>query len=455
MPQSSNSSILIKNLAGAHVPGLNNGSISIRVKGNVISEIDGNLRIEPGDEVIDGSHLVAIPGLINTHHHFFQSLTRCLPGAQEAGLFDWLTFHYPIWKHFDDEMFRASYRVAMAELLLSGCTTSADHAYLFPGGAKQDLMALEVQCASEMGLRFSALRGSMTLGQSLGGLPPDDCIESDENVLTQCEETVRTFHDRSDFSMTQVHLAPCSPFNVSSELMIESAKLARELGVRLHTHLAETTDENEFCLSRYGKRPLALMQDWEWLGEDVWFAHGIYFNDAEIALLAATGTGLAHCPSSNCRLGSGKMKLRALLDAGVQVGLAVDGCASNDSSHMLAELRQTMLLHRTPKDREYFTARRVIDLATKDSALLLGRRDIGSLEVGKAADIVLFDLNELGYTGASDPVAALLFCAPTRPHTVMVNGTVVVRDRQLMMGDEEEIAKTGRVQAKRLLDKSR
>lgn len=448
-------SLLIHKLAAAHSSVASEGPLSIRVRGNSITEIGVDLTPVPDEVVIDGSQFVAIPGLVNTHHHFFQSLTRCLPGAQEAGLFDWLTFHYPIWKHFDEAMFRASFRVAIAELLLSGCTTSCDHAYLFPSGLQHDLIAQEIECARELGLRFSALRGSMTLGQSNGGLPPDDCVETDEQVLRQCEESVKAFHDRAEFSMTQVHLAPCSPFNVSAELMKESAVLARKLGVRLHTHLAETTDEDEYCQKRYGKRPLALMQEWDWLGADVWFAHGIYFNEQEFALLAATGTGLAHCPSSNCRLGSGKMKLRSLIEAGVPVGLAVDGCASNDSSHILAELRQAMLVHRTPDDREFFTARRVLDMATKDSAKILGRSDIGTLEVGKAADIVLFDLHELGYSGAGDSVAALLFCAPTRPHTVIVNGEIVVRDRKLLTGDEEVIARDGRIQAKRLLDRAR
>lgn len=451
MPDSLTHSLLIQNLAAAHTSAASGRSLSVRIRGQEIADIGSHLTPLANEQVIDGSHFVALPGLVNTHHHFFQALTRCLPGAQEAGLFDWLKFHYPIWKHFDDEMFRASFRVAMAELLLSGCTSSCDHAYLFPSGIQHDLIASEISCAKELGLRFSALRGSMTLGHSQGGLPPDDCVESDETVLRQCEESVKAFHDSSEYAMTQVHLAPCSPFNVSAALMKETAKLARHLGVRLHTHLAETTDENEYCLARYGKRPLALMQEWDWLGDDVWFAHGIHFNDAEIALLAATGTGLAHCPSSNCRLGSGKMRLRALIEAGVPVGLAVDGCASNDSSHMLAELRQAMLVHRTPEDREFFTARRVIDLATRDSAKLLGRKDIGTLEVGKAADIVLFDLNELGYSGAGDPIAALLFCAPTKPHTVIVNGKIVVKDRALLTGDEDEIAREGREQAKRLL----
>lgn len=442
--------VLLHNLAAAHVPGLSTGSVSIRVRGSEIQEI-GQLAPLPGERVIDGSRMAAIPGLVNAHHHFFQSLTRCLPAAQESGLFEWLRLHYPIWKHFDDSMMRAGFRVAVAELLLSGCTTTCDHMYLFPQGVQRDLLELELECAAELGIRFSALRGAMTLGESHGGLPPDDLMERDDDVLRHCETSVKRHHDASRFSMRQVHLAPCSPFNVTERLMRDTALLARDLGVRLHTHLAETTDENDFCLSRYGKRPLALMQEWGWLGDDVWFAHGIYFDEAELDLLARTGTGVAHCPSSNCRLGSGKLRLRDMLDRGVRVGLAVDGCASNDSSHMLAELRQAMLLHRTPADRQYFTARRVLDLATRDTAVLLGRSDIGVLAPGMAADIVLYDLDELGYAGAADPIAALLFCAPTRPHTVIIQGTVVVSNRSLVTGDERDIAADGRREAARLL----
>ncbi len=447
--------MLIRNLQAAFAAGFESDPVSIRIRGEEIIAIARELDALPNEAVMDGSHLVALPGLVNTHHHFFQSLTRCLPGAQEAGLFEWLSFHYPIWKNFDEAMFRAGFKLAMAELLLSGCTTSCDHLYLFPSRVQHDLLEIEFECADELGLRFSALRGAMTLGASSGGLPPDEIVERDDDVLKHCELSVAKFHDSSKFSMRQVHLAPCSPFNVTAELMQETAKLARKLGVRLHTHLAETTDENDYCLKRYGKRPLALMQEWEWLGEDVWFAHGIHFNNEELALLAATGTGVAHCPSSNCRLGSGRMRLRSMIEAGVPVGLAVDGCASNDSSHMLAELRQAMLVHRTVDDKEFFTARRVIDLATKGSATLLGRKDIGELRVGMAADIVLLDLDELGYAGAGDPIAALLFCTPTRPHTVIINGDVVVQNKVLLTGDETEIASNGRKQAKRLLELAR
>ncbi|MBK6765627.1 MAG: 8-oxoguanine deaminase [bacterium] len=419
-------------------------------RGNEILEF-GHLLPLPGEQMIDGRGKVAIPGLVNAHHHFFQALTRCLPAAQECGLFDWLRIHYPIWKHFDEQMMRASFRLAITELLLSGCTTTCDHMYLFPQGVQRDLLGLEIECAEELGIRFSALRGAMTLGHSHGGLPPDDLVERDDDVLRHSESCVKRHHDAARHSMRQVHLAPCSPFNVSERLMRETALLGRDLGVRLHTHLAETLDENDYCLARYGKRPLALMQDWGWLGNDVWFAHGIYFNNDELDLLARTDTGVAHCPSSNCRLGSGKLRLREMLARGVRVGLAVDGCASNDSSHMLAELRQAMLNHRTPEDRNFITARRILDLATADSAKLLGRTDIGTLAPGMAADIVMFDLEEIGYAGAADPVAALLFCQPTRPHTVLVNGKVVVRARTLVTGVEEEIAADGRREAARLL----
>ncbi|MBK6910383.1 MAG: 8-oxoguanine deaminase [bacterium] len=445
--------MLIRNLQAAHTD-VTGGRLCIRTDGARISEIAVDLLPLPGDEVVDGSHLIAVPGFVNSHHHFFQALTRCVPAAQQLRLFDWLRFHYPLWGNFDAEMFRAAYRLAMAELLLSGCTTSCDHHYLFPGAVAADLTRLEVECARELGLRFTLLRGSMTLGHARGGLTPDSLIENDADVLRDCERTVGAFHDARPFSMTQVHLAPCTPFNVTPELMRDTAVLARELGVRLHTHLAETADETDYCVARYGKRPLALMEEWNWVGPDVWYAHGIHFNDNEIAQLAATHTGVAHCASSNCRLASGRMRLRKLLQAGVPIGLAVDGCASNDSSNMLAELRMAMLVHRTPDDLEFFTARRVIDLATSGSAALLGRSDIGQLRVGMAADIVLFDGADLAYAGAADPVAALLFCAPTRPHTVIVNGKVVVHNRELLTADEREIASSAREQARRLLSKA-
>lgn len=447
--------MLIRNLHAAYTEEFENGPICIRTEGPQIVEIARSLIAHSGETVIDGSHFVAIPGLVNTHHHFFQALTRCLPGAQDSGLFDWLVFHYPVWKHFDEEMFRASFRLAIAELLLSGCTFTCDHHYLFPSSVQNDSLCLELECASELGIRFAALRGSMTLGQSNGGLPPDEIVERDDEVLTHCERFAKEHHDPGRFTMRQVHLAPCSPFNVTAELMKDTAILARKLGVRLHTHLAETTDENEFCLARYGKRPLALMEEWNWLGPDVWFAHGIYLNDDEIGLLASTGTGIAHCPSSNARLGSGRMRLKNMLEAGVPIGIAVDGCASNDSSHMLAELRQVLLQHRSNDGAQVLTARQVLELATAGSAKLLGRDDVGKLRVGMAADIVLFDWHELGYAGAADPIAALLFCAPTRPHTVIVNGQLVVRDRTLLNADEAEIAAHGRAQAQRLLDSSR
>lgn len=443
--------MLIQNLLAAYTGTNELKNVCIRINGSAIQEVAPGLIPHTNEHVVDGSSLVAIPGLINTHHHFFQSLTRCLPASQNSGLFEWLALHYPIWKHFDEKMFRASFRLAIAELILSGCSTSCDHMYLFPSEVQSDLIGLQVECAEELGLRFAALRGSMTMGRSMGGLPPDDIVEKDGDVLRHCETSVRAFHDSRQYSMRQVHLAPCTPFNVSEALMRDTASLARHLGVRMHTHLAETTDETAFCMSRYGKRPLALMQEWGWLGEDVWFAHGVHFNAQEVALLAATQTGVAHCPSSNCRLGSGKASIRSMLEAGVPVGLAVDGCASNDSSHMLGELRQTLLLNRTQEDRAFFTARRILDLATLGSARLLGRSDIGRLQPGMAADIALFDSNELGYAGsAADPIAALIFCAPARPHTVIVDGNIIVQARELLTGDESQIAADARLQAARL-----
>lgn len=444
--------MLIKNLHAV----LGHESLSgvcIRIDGSSISELAPGLTALPGEEQIDGARLVAIPGLVNTHHHFFQTLTRCVPAAQQLRLFDWLRFHYPLWAHFDEAMFRAAFRLAAAELLLSGCTTSCDHHYLYPAGQGLGTAQLETETVRELGLRFTFLRGSMTLGQAQGGLTPQSLIERNGDVLKDCERCVNGLHDSSSCSMTQVHLAPCTPFSVTPDLMCDTAALARNLGVRLHTHLAETEEETEFCVARYGKRPLALMEEWNWLGEDVWFAHGVHFKDDEIAQLGVTRTGVAHCATSNLRLASGRMRLRKMLEAGVPVGLAVDGCASNDSSHLLAELRMAMLAHRTKDDLEFFTARRILDLATRGSAQVLGRKDIGQLEVGMAADVVFYDSTQLGYSGAADPIAALLFCAPSRPHTVIVNGEVVVRNRELLTADEHEIAHEARVQSQRLLAK--
>jgi len=427
------------------------GAVDLLVRDGLVSAIGPRLSAPPGARVVDCSGKVALPGLVNTHHHFFQIMTRCLPGAQNAKLFDWLTYHYPIWRHVRAETVDAAARLAMAELLLTGCTTTSDHHYLFPPGLDDDPISIEVRAARDLGLRFCGTRGAMTLGESGGGLPPDDLAEDDDRVLAHCEEVIGRLHDPSPLSMCQVHLAPCSPFNVTPRLMTESAKLARRHHVRLHTHLAETKDETEYCLAKFGHRPLEYMQELEWLGPDVWYAHGVHFTDSELDLLAQTGTGVAHCPASNMRLGSGAARVPDMLARGVPVGLAVDGSASNDSSDMLGELRLALLLGRAVYGNSALTARQVISLATEGSARLLGRDKLGVLKEGFAADVALFDIEQLGYAGAADPFAALLLCGYN--HTawmVIAGGRIVVEDGHLTGGDEEQIRVTAVSEARKL-----
>ncbi|MFT7623448.1 MAG: 8-oxoguanine deaminase [Myxococcota bacterium] len=392
------------------------------------------------DEVVDARYKVALPGFVNTHHHMFQTLTRAVPAVQDAKLFDWLVSLYQDWKHLTPEWTHLSALVAMGELLLTGCTTSSDHFYLFPKDSPDDLLDGTIRASRELGIRFHPTRGSMSLGESAGGLPPDSCTQSEAAILKDCERVISAWHDPEPLSMCRVGLAPCSPFSVTDDLMIQSAELARIHGLQLHTHLAETLDEETFCLETKGLRPLALMDKLGWLGDDVWFAHGVHFDDAELGRLAHTHTGIAHCPSSNLRLGSGTCRVPDLLQRGVPVGLGVDGSASNDSSNMLAEVRMALLAHRE-SDSTRTTARQVLRMATRGGAEVLGRDDIGQLAPGKAADVVLFDLEEIGFAGAlHDPIGALVFCGTSgRVHTSIVNGEFVVRDRRLVGGDEKEL----------------
>jgi 8-oxoguanine deaminase len=383
------------------------------------------------DTMIDATDMVVLPGLVNTHHHLFQSLTRAMPGAQDTGLFEWLRTLYRIWPGIDGEAIYVSAKLALCELLLSGCTTAADHLYLYPNEARIDD---EIRAAAELGLRFHPTRGSMSVGESDGGLPPDTLVERDEDViLADCRRVIETFHDAERYAMCQVAVAPCAPFNVSEGLMRASAELARAYGVRLHTHVAETLDEEAYCLERVGMRPVAYMAELGWLGPDVWWAHAVWPNADEIALMAETRTGVAHCPSSNMRLGSGIAPVRAYRDAGVPVGLAVDGSASNDGGNLLAEARQAMLLQRVAHGADALEAREALALATRGGAAVLGRDDIGVLAPGMAADVVAFDLNRHEYAGAqADPVAALVLCAPTPVAHAVVNGRVLVRDGELV-----------------------
>lgn len=400
----------------------------IYVRDNVIQQIGPSSELpDCADTVIDATEMVVLPGLINTHHHLYQTLTRALPGAQNAKLFDWLTYLYPIWAELSAEAVYHSALVGLAELLLSGCTTVSDHLYLVPNDARHDD---EIRAARELGVRFHPCRGSMSLGKSQGGLPPDTVVETEDAIIADCERLVAAYHDPGLYSMLRIVVAPCSPFSVTGDSMRRSAVWARQRGLSLHTHVAETLDEEQYCLEKFGCRPVEYMQSLEWVGPDVWYAHAIYLNQQEIALVAETGTGVAHCPSSNMRLGSGIAPIRKMLDAGVKVSLAVDGSASNDSSHMLGEARAALLLQRVMKGASALTVEESLEMATLGGARVLGRSDLGSLEPGKAADFVGIKLNRLPFAGAAchDPAGALLMCTPPNVDLSVINGRIVVAD---------------------------
>ena len=401
-----------------------------------------------GAERIDGRGCVALPGLVNTHHHLYQAMTRAM--AQDQGLFGWLVALYPVWSGLDAEWELAAARVGLAELALSGCSMTTDHHYVFPAGAG-DLLEVEISAARELGVRFHPCRGSMDLGESDGGLPPDALVEGTDAALARTEEAVAAFHDPSPGSMLRIAAAPCSPFSVTERLMRESADLARRLSVRLHTHLAETLDEERHCLERFGRRPLELMDEWGWVGDDVWFAHGVYLDEKDVRRCAETGTGVAWCPSSNLRLGSGIAPGRALLDEGAPTGLGVDGSASNDAGHLLAEARQAMLVSRAAGAERGLSAREALRVATRGGAEVLGRDDVGSLQPGMRADVALFPVDGLETAGAdADPVAALMLSSPPRVRHLLVEGTPVVLDGRLARADEEEIARQGHRVARRI-----
>ena len=393
-------------------------------------------------QVVDGRGTVALPGLVNTHHHLYQTLTRVR--AQDQGLFGWLTELYPVWAGVDAEWERAAAGVGLAELALSGCSTTTDHHYVFPSGA-EGLIEAEIETAQEIGLRFHPCRGSMDLGASAGGLPPDEVVQDADTVLDHTQAMVRRYHDPQPGAMMRIAVAPCSPFSVTEQLMRDSASLARALGVRLHTHIAETVDEERFCQERFGLRPLELLDEWGWLGPDVWLAHCVHLSDKDIRRLAESRTGVAWCPTSNLRLGSGIARARALLDETATVGLGVDGSASNDAGNMLAEVRQAMLVSRAGGDPKALSARAALRVATRGGAACLGRDDIGVLESGKRADVALFSVEGLSWAGAeADPVAAVVHCSPARVRHLFVEGRPVVERGHLVSADEDAIAREGR-----------
>lgn len=400
----------------------------------VIEQVGGTGELpESADRIIDLQGHVVIPGMINTHHHLYQNLTRVLPAAQDAELFGWLKALYPVWARFNADAFRISATVGIAELLLSGCTTTSDHLYIFPNGTRLDD---SIEAALATGIRFHATRGSMSVGESKGGLPPDSVVEEEAAILKDSQRLIETYHDASDGSRLRIALAPCSPFSVSRELMRDSALLAREYGVGLHTHLAENVEDVVYSKETFGMTPGEYAQDLGWVGEDVWHAHCVQLDDTEIDLFAHTGTGVAHCPCSNMRLGSGIAPIRKMLDQGVNVGLGVDGSASNDAAHMLAEARQAMLLQRVKEGVAGLRAREALEVATRGGAQVLGRNDVGVLAPGYQADFVAFNVDDVWHSGSEwDPVAGLLLCQPTNAAYTVIGGQVVVDGGELKTVD--------------------
>ncbi len=419
----------------------------ILIRGGVIAAIGPDLaRRHPQAEQVRAAGCVVTPGLVNTHHHLYQSLTRAVPGGQDALLFGWLRVLYPIWARFSPEEMRISALTGLAELALSGCTLSSDHLYLYPNGSR---LEDTIHAAAELGLRFHPTRGAMSIGQSKGGLPPDDLVEREAHILNDCIRVIDAFHDPAEGSMCRVGVAPCSPFSVSRELMRDAALLARDKGVMLHTHLAENDEDVAYSLAQFGCRPGQYAEDLGWTGADVWHAHCVKLDGAEIDLFARTRTGVAHCPCSNCRLGSGIAPVRAMRDAGVPVGLGVDGSASNDSGNLVLEARQAMLLQRVLQGADKMSAREALEIATRGGADVLGRPDCGRLSPGKRADIAIWDVSGVDSAGSWDP-AALLLAGPVKVRDLFVEGRRIVRDGQIATVDLPRIVETQRRLARQL-----
>lgn len=406
-------------------------AVDIHVRDGQIAAIGQSLHITKTKDVIDGSSCIVTPGLVNTHHHLYQTLTRAVPGGQDALLFGWLQTLYPIWAKFSPDHMRISALVGLAELALSGCTMSSDHLYLFPNGSRLDDT---IAAAQEIGLRFFPTRGAMSIGQSLGGLPPDSLVEREEDILNDCIRVVDQFHDPNPSAMVRVGIAPCSPFSVSRELMRDAALLARDKGVYLHTHLAENDEDVSYSLEKFGCRPGQYAEDLGWTGPDVWHAHCVKLDAEEQTLFAQTKTGVAHCPCSNCRLGSGIAPIRQMRDRGVPVGLGVDGSASNDAGNLILEARQAMLLQRVSNGADAMSAREALEIATRGGAEILGRPECGRIAIGKRADIAIWDANCLENAGSWDP-AALLLAGPTKVKHLIVDGRMIVEDGQLLSVD--------------------
>jgi cytosine/adenosine deaminase-related metal-dependent hydrolase len=435
-----NAHIVVMDDAGTEIP---NGWLL--VDGGFLEEVGAD-NPPPAEAYENLGGALVTPGLVNTHHHLFQTLTRTR--AQQADLFTWLKELYPLWQQIDADAEHSAARAGLAELALSGCTTVFDHHYVFPEG-KTGLLEAEIAAARELGVRIVAARGSMDLGESQGGLPPDDLVEGAEQVLAATQRAADEHHEGDTGAFVQVAVAPCSPFSVTKSLMTESASLARTLGLRLHTHLAETVEEEEYCQGIFGCRPLEYLEQLGWLADDVWCAHCVHLSQSDVSRMGESRTGVAHCPSSNMRLGAGIAPVRNMLDAHVPIGLGVDGSASNERGDLLNEARQALLVARARGGPEAMTAREALRLATRGGADVLGREDLGSLEPGKCADFAVWRTDSLEFGGADDPVAALVLSAPHRAERVYVGGEAVVRDGQLMRADEGEIAAAHRRQAQR------
>lgn len=410
----------------------------ILLRDGVIAAIGENLPVPAGAEIVDGQNAIVTPGLVNTHHHLYQSLTRAVPGGQDALLFGWLRTLYPIWAGFGPEEMRVSAMLGLSELALSGCTMSSDHLYLFPNGARLDDT---IEGAAEVGLRFFPTRGAMSIGESDGGLPPDLLVEHEESIINDCIRVIDRFHDASESSMVRVGVAPCSPFSVSRELMRDAALLARDKSVFLHTHLAENDEDIAYSLEKFGCRPGRYAEDLGWTGDDVWHAHCVKLDSQEIDLFSKSGTGVAHCPCSNCRLGSGIAPVRAMRDQGVKVGLGVDGSASNDIANLMDEARQTMLLQRVQNGADAMGAREALEIATRGGADVLGRPECGRVAVGKRADIAIWDVSGIESAGSWDP-AALVVAGPNKVRHLFVEGRQIVRDWNMATLDLPNLIET-------------
>jgi 8-oxoguanine deaminase len=427
------------------------------IENNRIKSIEKNIDISSMKDkvhVIDCTGMAVLPGFVNTHHHLYQSLFRGIKEVQDMSLFPWLKSLYEFWKYLDSEVVYYGAMVGFSELVRTGCTTTADHHYVFPIHANRNLIDEEIKAASELGIRFHATRGSMSLGIEQGGLPPSSVIQSEEDILLDSERLIDNYHDYKDLAMTRIALAPCSPFSVTKNLMWETKNLARKKGVMLHTHLCETVDEEMYCKERYDKTPVELMEELEWIGNDVWFAHGIYLSDREIK--GIQGAGIAHCPTSNMKLGSGICKTSELIKAGIPVGIGVDGSASNDGSNMWEEVRRTYLLNHLKYGNTGLSAYEVLKMATKGGAEVLGRKDIGTIEVNKAADIIIIDLKDISFAGCEDPIVAIVCCGNSSfvKYTI-INGQIVVKNGIISTIDDENTRDKANNLSKEIIDRER